>query len=496
MGGRKGVRRWFRLPVLDRARTEQDVDAELSAHLEHRIERLVASGLTPAEARAEAERRLGGFAAARARLAREAWRRDRRLSRRERLRSVGDDVRYAARSVLRERGYAAVVVVTLALGIGANATMFGVLDRLLLSAPAHVVDADELQRVYGRYVPTPAEGERTYAGHNYPTLAALRERVDAFAAIGGYMARQATLGSGPAAREIELRAVTAGFLEMLGARPQLGRFMVEAEDVPPDGTHVVVLGDALWRAAFGARHDVLGETVELAGRRHTVIGVAPPGLTGTQLMRVDAWVPLSVIAADMGARWPVNWNASYLRIVGRLRPGATPEQAAQQATAAHRAAYDGGNSALGEGELVLAGLRAGEDAAEPLESRIARWLMIVSGIVLVVACANVANLYYARGLARRREVALRLALGISHRRLLRLLLAESLVLALLGGALALLLAYWGAALVQGLLLPGIDWGEGPLDARVLGVAALLTLVVVLATGLAPALQARHTDLKS
>jgi predicted permease len=489
---RAGVRRLFRLPVLDRGRTEAEVEAELRAHVEHRVEALVRRGWMPAAARAEAERRLGD-PAARARLAREAWGRDRRLSLRERLGSAADDVAYTARSLRREGGYAAVVVLTLALGIGANATMFGVVDRLLLRQPAHISEPETLRRVYIAYRPDPAQEERTASLLNFPELRTLRESVAGFAALGGYMERTTTLGIGPEAREVELRAATAGFLEMLGARPALGRFHGAAEDAPPAGERVVVLGDELWWSEFGGRPDVLGETVDLGGTRFTVIGVAPPGLTGADLTPVDAWTPLAPLAADFFSEWEHSWNAMFLRVVGRLRPGATGEQVVEQATAARQAAYAGNSEAHRGARVVVAGLNAGDDATVPLESRIAGWLLAVAAIVLLVACANVANLYLARGLRRRREVAMRRALGISAPRLVRLLLAESLVLALAGGLVALAVVYAGSGLVRGVLLPEIDWGGSAFDGRLLAVAAALTLAVGVFTGLAPALQAARID---
>jgi predicted permease len=489
---RKGVRRLFRLPVVARDRSEADVDAELRAHLESRVEALVRRGYTPEAARAEAERRLGGLAA-RERLKREGWRRDRRLSWLETVRSFVGDIGYAGRSLMREPGYAAVIVITLGLGIGASATMFGVLDRLLLRAPEHVVDADTLRRVYVTYRPDPVQEERTYGLLNHPELRTLREEVDAFEAIGGYMTQDGTIGRGPEAREVSLRATTAGFLEMLGARPHLGRFYAAEEDAPPAGEKVAVLGHDLWRTQFGGRPDVLGEVVNLSGTSYTVIGVAPPGFTGVDLEPVDLWVPLAPVAHAFFSAWETSWNAAFVRVVGRLRPGATTEQAVEQATAARRAAYAGNSPAQGEGRVTMAGLRAADDGTEPLEARIALWLMGVAVVVMLIASANVANLYLARGLRRRREVAMRLALGISTPRLVRLLLAESLVLAVAGGVLALFVVQVGSGLVQGALLPEIDWGGGAVDGRVLAVAAVLTLGVGIVTALAPAVQAARVD---
>jgi predicted permease len=499
---RRGVRRWFRLPVREPARTEEDVETELSTHLDERIEQLMARGMTAAEARAEAERRLGGVAHARYRLIREAWDRDRRLTLLDRAREWRDDLRYAARSVLRERGFALIVIVTLALGIGANATMFGIVDRLLLSGPAHVEAPEQLQRFYIT-VQYDGRDPSTWAALHYPALEAFRERVPSVQHASGYIEDRRVLGSGLDSREIVLGAVTASYFEMAGVRPVLGRFFTETEDRPPAGEHVIVLSHELWQTQLGGRLDVIGATMELSGTAYTITGVAPPNFTGVDLKPKDGWTPLSVtMSRRLQQEWHTNWGSYMIRLVGRLAPDATPARASAEATAAWRQLYDGldhgpGGSmyrAVAEGSVTLRGIRAGESGDEPLEARVSRWLVLVAAIVLLVACANVANLYFARALRRRREVAVRLSLGISRGRLLRLLFLESMVLAVLGGVAALAVAYWGTQIVRGVLLPDIHWGTSPLDVRVLGIAAALTLFVALITGLAPALQSLGTRL--
>jgi predicted permease len=488
-------RRWLRLRFRDRERAEADVDAELSLHIAERMEQLMARGLTAAEARAEAERRLGGVVHARARLVREAWERDRRLSLLDRAREWGDDVRYAARTVTRERGYAAVIIVTLALGIGANATMFGLVDRLLLSGPAHVEAADELYRFYINIRYDRMEGVQTFAPLNYPALRAFREGVPSVREVSAYMSERRVVGSGIDARQIELGAVTASFFRLTGVRPVVGRVFGDSEDAVPQGAAVVVLGYELWQTQFGGRPDVVGEDLELSGVPHTIIGVAPRGFTGVELKPVAAWVPLSsTMPRRLGEAWHLNAGSFMMPIVGRLARGATVERAAAEATSAWRAAYEGEMQAQREAYVTLARVGAGSSGEQPLEARVSRWLVAVSAIVLLVACANVANLFFVRGLRRRQEVAVRLALGISRRRLLRLLFLEALLLVVLGGVAALAVAYWGADLVRGVLLPDVEWTTSPLSARVLGVAAGLTLFVALVTGLAPALQATRTEL--
>jgi predicted permease len=484
-------RRWFRLPVTDRTLSERDVAEELDTHVAERVERLMAAGLSEQDARAEAERRLGGVARARYALVREAWDRDVRLSLRDRIRSITDDLRYAVRAVSRERGYALVVVITLALGIGANATMFGLLDRLLLSGPAHVIEADELYRFYANTRP-PHSGElNTFAQLNGVVFDALRERVTSMDHVAAYMTRTLTLRAGPDARQLDAVGVTSSFFDLTGVRPALGRFITPAED-DAAGERVVVLGHALWQSEYGGRADALGEVLQLSGTGYRVIGVAPRGFTGVEFAHVDAWVQIAPLAGD--ERWTSDWIGFFMPIVARLRDGASLDRAAAEATAAWRAATDGRPGGMSEGYMTLAGIRADASGAERMEARVARWLMAVAAIVLLVACANVANLYFARGLRRRREIAVRLALGISRARLIRLLLAESMLLAVLGGGVALIVAYWGADIVRTVLLPQVDWTTSPLNVRVLGVAAAVTAFVGIATGLAPALMASSTKL--
>lgn len=492
---RRRLRRWFRLPVTDRLMTEGDVDAELTAHIAERVDELVARGMSVEDARIEAERRLGGLPRARTELAREAWFRDRRLSLRERAREQLYDLRYVTRSVFRERGYAAVIVWTLALGIGANATTFGVLDRLLLSGPAHVVEPHELQRLYANMQLDDGEPPRTAAAMSGGALMAFRAGVPSLEHVSGYMPWGLTLGSGLQARPLDLGAVSASFFPLLGVQPLLGRFFDESEDAPPAGERVIVIGEPLWRSEFGGRDDVIGQGVHLSGERYTIVGVAPPGFTGVELEPVDAWVPLANRASLMGQDWDTSWMSSYVSIVGRLRFGATSERAGAEATAAWRNAYDGFPvRAAREAWVTLADIRADREGGEPMEARVARWLVAVSGIMLLVACANVANLYFARGLRRRREIAVRLTLGISRGRLIRLLLLESVLLAVLGGVAGLAVAYWCADFVRGVLLPHVDWTTSPLNARVLLIAGGLTALVGIVTGLLPALQATSTRL--
>jgi predicted permease len=497
----RGVQRWFRLPVRERSRTEEDVLAELTAHLDARVDQLVGQGMSPEAARAEAERRLGGIAHARDRMIREAWERDRQLTLLERALEWRTDLRQAARSVLRERAHALVVIGTLALGIGANATMFGIVDRLLLTGPAHVESPEQLRRFFVS-VQADAGGEpRTWAALHYPALLAFREGVPSMTHVSAYIEDRRVMGSGPDSREVVLGAVTPSFFDMTRVRPLLGRYFDDSEDAAPVGEHVIVLSYELWQSAFGGDAGLVGREVELSGAPYTVVGVAPPGFTGVDMKPVEAWTPLSLtLHRRMRDGWQANWMSYMIQVVGRLAPGATPERASAEASASWRRLYETldvpaeRREPLLNARVTARDVRASARGDEPLEARVSRWLMLVSGVVLLVACANVANLHVGRALRRRRETAVRLSLGITRIRLIRLLLMESLVLAVLGGIAALAVAYWGAQFVRSVLLPDVQWTSSPLDVRVLAVSGALTLVVAVVTGLVPAIQSLRISL--
>lgn len=334
---RRSVRRWLRLPVSDTARTMEDVDAELAAHIEERVERLMAEGLTEQQARVEAERRLGGLDQARQRLLQDASERDAALSVREALRSWIDDVRYATRSVFRVPAYAAVVIATLALGIGANATMFGVVDRLLLSGPAHVVEPSELYRFYLNIQYDENSDMETFAPLHGGALMAFREGVSSMDHVSGYTTWSLTLGSGAAARPLEVGAVSASFFPLLDVKPVAGRFFDEEDEQPPSGRRVVVLSHRMWQSDFGGQRDAIGETVDLSGHSYSIIGVAPRGFTGVELEPRDAWVPL----ANRPGEWTRSWSGYVMPIVGRLHVDASVTRAEAEATGAWRRGYEG-----------------------------------------------------------------------------------------------------------------------------------------------------------
>ena len=491
MNMRRGIRRYFRLRPQP-GEVAAHVDDEIRLHMELRVQRLMALGMSEDEARAEAERRFGEAARTRRALERSALQREARISMREQLASWLQDVRYSVRALVREPLFSLMVIATLALGIGANATMFGIIDRLLLQGPAHVAAPEQVMRLY---VTTSPAGMEPFTGQwvGYASYLLLDAETDVFEGAAAYTLRDARIGRGEDAREIRMAYGSADLFPLLGVQPVLGRFYTAEEDRPNAARNVVVIDEGFWRTQLGAARDAIGSTLVLNDAEWTIVGVAPEGFTGPQLEPVALWAPMSA-HPPVTPGWTTVWGVQWLQVVARLKPGITTERASEQATAAYAAAYDGDDAAEAAARLSLRPLHYSGIGNESPELRIARWLVGVSAIVLLIACANVANLLLARMVRRRREIGVRLALGISRARLVRLLLTDSLVLAFAAGVAALAVAHWGGHLMRVTLLPDVAWTEPPLSLRVLLFSGGVALLVGLMLGVLPALLSQRQDL--
>jgi predicted permease len=475
-------RSWLRLRFyLFRSRYDREMDEEMRHHLDLRAAELAHEGMSEADARNAARRRFGNRTILEERRRSAvglAW-----------LETLGQDIRYVLRSLRSSPGFTAMVVVTLGLGIGANATMFGIIDRLLLREPEQVVDPKRVVRFYttGR---TEAGVEVTGTTVPYAFYSEMRG-VPAFERVAAYTSGQSTTGRGVDARQISVGRATWDLFPLVGVRPALGRFFGPQEDRPPRGENVVVLDGGYWRRTFGGDPQVLGRMLEINGTRYRIVGVTPEGFTGAIPGRSDVWIPLSVHGQRMQPDWPTTWDAYWVRVIGRLKPGVTRQQAGLEATAVHRRAYTGRpEHTIARARISVGPLRFDDTGREPTELAVTRWLVGVAGVVLLVACANAGNLVLARTLRRRREIAVRLALGISRARLVRLLLAESIALALVGGVAGVLVALGGGRSLRAVLLPS----GTPIDGRVLVLTGLAALVTGLLVGLLPALQGSRPDL--
>jgi predicted permease len=498
---RPRVRRAFRLALRRRDLTDAEIDEELRFHVEMRVAQLMARGLTRDEAGAEARRRFGAsWDDAVSRLHDAGNLREERLAMRERLDAIRHDLAYAARTLVRQPGFAIVVVLTFALGIGANVTMFGVIDRLLLQPPPHVTNPGELVQVG---ITSSRGGEERFVDRlHYPLYTLMRADTVAFGGVAITTSPSpATLGRGASAEEILTALVNAEYFAVLGARPSAGRFFLPEEDRDASGHRVVVLSHGFWQRRFGGDRAVFGKSLQIGADNFTVVGAAPPGFTGVEPKRVDAWIPIGGAGSlrFVGEDWATNWGSYWLQIYGRLRPAVRADVAVDRIGVSYAAAYDAyraTNPRARDRERPRFRLRSilpAERLEGNAEANVARLLAAVAGLVLLIACANVANLMLARGGERRREIAVRLALGVSRARLLRLLLVETAVLAAIGGVVAVLVAVWGMRLVRATLLADFAWASSAFDGRVLGITLLLVLATTLLAGFAPALRASRPN---
>jgi predicted permease len=491
---RPRIRRAFRLALRRRDLTDAEIDEEICFHIDSRVVQLMARGLTRDQARAQAMRRFGAsWDDAVARLYDAGHLREERLAMRERLDAAWSDLTYAVRTLMRQPGFAIVVVLTFALGIGANATMFGVIDRLLLRPPPHVARAHEVVAVG---IATTYRGQqRFFNALNYPLYELLRADTAAFGdVIVATGQGKSTLGSGATAEELFTTVVNAGYFAALGTRPALGRFFLPDED--RDGAYpTVVLSYGLWQSRFGGDRAILGRRLRIGPTFFTVVGIAPPGFTGVEPKRIDAWIPIA--AADgfrlSGTNWKTDWGSYWLRIYARVRPGVRMDAAAERVATMYAngyAAWSADTRGLPEKQrrFVLRSILPSEQLGDNAEVKVSRLLVGVAALVLLIACANVANLLLARGAERRREIAVRLALGVTRARLLRLLLAETVVLAVSAGVVALLATQWGVRIMHATLLGDYAWVDSAFDGRVVAVTLGLVFATTLLAGLVPALR--------
>jgi predicted permease len=404
-----------------------------------------------------------------------------------------DDLRYVLRSLRRSPGFTATVVLSFALGIGANAAMFGIINRVLLRGPEHVTDVNQVRRLRAKAF-FPGLGDETTSIFGYVSYAILRDQARTIERVAGYSwAYPHSLGKGPDARKVSAGYATWDMFPLLGVRPALGRFFSAGEDRPPVGAFVVVLSYGLWQSDFAGDTKVLGSTILVNGKPYTVVGVAPRDFTGPDLSAVDAWLPMTLTGS--GDNWWTSWNSSWLQILVRVKPDVPAAAVDNEVTQLQHRNYTGyGGGPFGKATFFVTPLDVDENGRERQEVTVSRWLSGVSLVVLLIACANVMNLMLARATRRRREVAVRLAMGISRARLVRLLVTESLVLAFIASVVALLFAHWGGAAIRGLLLPYVWWPGGSVNSDVLLFSAALTAVVGVVVGLAPAAQARSLDL--
>jgi putative ABC transport system permease protein len=497
---------WRRYRELFGANPERDLNDEVHFHLETETEELIASGLAPEEARRQALARFGDVESAAAEC-RESDRR--RLSRRRRgvfLDALGQDVRYAARTLFKKPGFAATVILILALGIGANAAVFSVVDPLFFRMPAGVRAAHEVKQIYveRRW----AKGEPYFqARFSLPEA----RFIDSSIVVGGLSSAiwfrsdaDVEIRDGAVGR-VKSAWVTPSFLSVLGVRPVAGAdFDAESArfGVPAS---TAIISWAFWQRELGGDPRALGSVIRVAGRSVTIRAITPRGFAGIDLDGADMWLPLGGFTGydrPGGPPWYESWGTIAFRIIARAPTEHSTQQLAERVEAGVRAAAafvtanprPGARSAavvrVVPGSLL--GARGPEGATQ--SETIAAVLGALAVLLLVMSTANVGNLLLGRALNREREIAVRVALGMSRRRLVGQLLLESVLLALGATIAAVGVAAWMGALLRSMLLPGVELPVGPLDARVASLALGLGIVVGLLAALVPLSTALRTNL--
>jgi predicted permease len=403
------------------------------------------------------------------------------------------DVRYAARTFRRESVFVVGVVLTFALVIGANAAMFGLVQRLMLAPPPGIRTPERVVTV-GFTLTVGDASPFTMTTTSYPAYRDLATLGSVFSATAAVRTDSMTVGRGADLTEVATVQATGGYFATLGVTAAYGRVFDAGDDATPNGNDVVVLGYDYWQRRFGGDPSAIGEQLVVDGQPLTVIGTTSRAFTGTELAPVDLYVPLTTAMRKQGTGWMSDSRIRTVAIVARLRDGVTPAAAS---TAAARALRESG--ALPADRLtsvVLESVVPGESARHSLQARIALWLAGVSVVVLLIATANVGTLLLLRAAKRRRDAAIRVSLGASGRQLARQALVDGVMLALAGCVLGLVLARWIADLVRITVLPNVAIAGGGVDGNVLAATVIASCLAGLAASLGPIAQLGRTDLSA
>lgn len=478
--------------MIRRRRVRHEVDREVEFHIQERIDALLERGWTRAAAESEARRLFGDSASTRDELTSVATHRERRLDVVESIANVRQDLRVALRQLRRSPAFALGSVAAFALGIGANATMFGVLDRLLLRPPAHVRDAEN---VYLLRVPTRAHAPAGTT--SYPLFASMRDALAPIAPLSMQTyPNPVAVAQGENGSMAPGVFVDGGYFRTLGVQAARGRLFVDDDTRMPDGEPVVVIGYRLWQTRFGGNDSVIGREIRVGTDRVRIVGVAPDGFNGVGLKPIDVWMPVTKAASlFVSSSWATDANFSWLFTFTRIPLGSSPEQIAARATTGFLALTDRGASGTLTNGVELHSILPSRATKLSPEAKVASMLGAVSVLVLLIACSNVANLMLARAVQRRRELGVRLALGGTALRVASQLITDSLVLAAFGGLAAIAVAALGNALMRGILLAGYAWNGPLVDGRTLAFIASAAVVAGMLSGCVPALFLRRFDLR-
>jgi putative ABC transport system permease protein len=458
------LRGWF---TRDAVMTE--IRDELQHHEERLAEQLERDGLPPAVARAEARRRIGnpailhdsGYDVRGGGL----------------IEAVAQDVSYAVRRLRANPGFTIVALVTLALGIGANTAIFSIASGVLLQPPPFE-DPGRLVMVWNDN----SRISEQHDWHSYPNYVDYRDRSTVFAGLSAFNVSGWTLTGAGSPERIAGCYATANLFDVLGVRPLYGRTFTREEDLG-GATNVVAVSYGFWQRHFGGRRDTLGQSIVLNGLSRTVVGIMPKGFAYPE-GKTELWVPIPA------TEYRSQRSAMWLQVIGRLEPGVSVARAQEDVNRVNADIQKRVPQQAGYGVFV-------ESYADHVVGRVRPAILILLGAVacvLLIACTNVANLLLARGATREREMALRAAIGAGRGRLVRQLLTESLVLAVLGGVAGGLLGWWCLHLLLGAAPPDLPRIQAiGIDGRVLAFTALAAMLTGIAFGLMPAVQTARTS---
>lgn len=467
-----------------RHRSDADFAEEIRSHLELEADQLERDGMSATDARAAARRGFGNVS---------AWKEWFHESRRiVALENLVRDLLHAGRALRRSPSFTIVVALTLAIGIGANAAIVGIIDSTFLRK----LPVPEPERMFGIFAGDVHDPRRrpVVGGNSFPDYTDIRDRLEGTGGLAAYSMKWLPLGDSLAGTSVWSALVSGNYFSVLGVRAERGRFIMPDEEQPRGAHPVAVISDALWKSRFGADDRIVGRMLSIGTARFTIVGVAPPGFTGTHPEgRTDLWIPYTMYAEAAGRDYIFdNRGARTTAIIGRLAPGATLTQV--QASLG-RAVHDLATTYPEADGLIWMSAGAHEHIFELREnpSVLADFLFVLAMVALLhlVACANIASLMLARAAARRRELGIRLCLGASRGRVIVQSLAEPALLALLGAVGGVLIARWLTLLITGMqFMSALDPG---MNLRVLTIVGIVTLATTLEFALVPALEASRRD---
>jgi len=490
------VTAWWRRRLRPEAdpQVKAAVDEEIAFHLQARIQELVAAGASRATAQAQAQAEFGDAESVKVTLAAIDTRIAKRSRRTRWLDAWVQDLRYVVRSLLAARGFSLLIITTLALGIGANGALFSVTDRLFFRDPPGVHDIEDIARLYRQWSGPPQSDGRPQplSGHSsYPAFQSITDGMPA-GSVTGYLTERLPLGRGEDPPRTGTAWIAPYYFSLLRVGPPaLGRYLTDEECRVPTNEHVAVIGFEEWKGRYGGDPQVVGRTVEFEGRVFTIVGVAARGFSGVDVDAVSYWMPIGAYSWPYQPPWYQDRRHISVRMLVRT------SQPRAQLEGVVTAAFRAGAPTREQTQSIVTApvIEASGPLAATNEEALAVRLAGVALLVLFIACANAAGLLLSRSVSRRREIAVRLALGMSQGRAASLFFAESLVLSLAAGVASLFVAQVGGEALRRTLMPDVVWAGALIDGRLTIFAIAVSFLVAAATGLPAVLSARGVSLQ-